>query len=226
MRSTNMIGMQMENESNIKHKKINPPVLYVGTPVALITTCNEDGTSNISPISSVWSLGDRFVLGMSSSSKCRENILREKECAINFPSAQLWGAVENIARSTGCNPVPKHKIKAGYEYVKDKFTKSGLTAFPSETIRPVRINECPIQVETKVMDIHSPGGEWPEERPESFSIVEVLVTAFHAHENIIIPNSNHINTNAWKPLFYVFRDYFGGGENLGRTFKTGNYETQ
>lgn len=217
--------MNTNSLSKIKHKKINPPVLYVGTPVALITTCNEDGTSNISPISSVWSLGDRFVLGMSSSSQCRENILREKECVINFPSALLWESVEAIARATGRNPVPEHKAKIGYEYVKDKFSKSGLTPFPSETIKPERINECPIQVESKVMDVHSPGGKWPEERPESFSIVEVLVTAFHAHENIVLPDSNHIDTNKWKPLLYVFRDYFGGGENLGRTFKTGNYET-
>jgi len=38
---------------------VDLPVLYFGTPVALITTVNPDGSSNISPISSAWALGDR-----------------------------------------------------------------------------------------------------------------------------------------------------------------------
>jgi flavin reductase (DIM6/NTAB) family NADH-FMN oxidoreductase RutF len=87
--------------NNFEHKTIRPPVLYVGTPVVLITTCNQDGTANISPMSSAWALGDRFVLGMSSSSQCHENTLREMECVLNFPSASLWPSVESIARSTG-----------------------------------------------------------------------------------------------------------------------------
>jgi len=205
--------------SHIKHKTVSPPVLYVGTPVALITTCNEDGTANISPISSAWALMDRFVCGMSSFSQCHENTLREMECVINFPSASLWSSVEKIARSTGRNPVPPHKVKIGYEYVKDKFALSGLTPISSETVKPPRINECPIQIEGKVVATHGPGGEWPSERPETFSIVEVLVTKIHAHENIIVPESDYIDTNHWQPLLYVFRHYFGTGEDLGRTFK-------
>ena len=205
--------------SHIKHKTVRLPVLYVGTPIALITTCNEDGTANISPMSSVWALGDRFVCGMSSSSQCHENTLREAECVINFPSASLWRSVEKLARSTGRNPVPPHKIKIGYEYVRDKFTLSGLTSIPSETVKPPRIKECPIQIEGKVVATHGPGGEWPIERPETFSIVEILVTKIHAHEDIVVPETDYIDTNRWQPLFYVFRHYFGAGEDLGRTFK-------
>lgn len=108
----------------IKHKVIRPPVLYVGTPIQLITTCNQDGTANISPMSSAWALGDRLVLGISSSSQCHKNMLREKECVVNFPSASLWPSVESIARSTGRYPVPPHKIKIGYKFVKDKFVMS------------------------------------------------------------------------------------------------------
>ena len=44
--------MYNKPEYPIKHKTVRPPVLYIGTPVALITTCNEDGTANISPMSS------------------------------------------------------------------------------------------------------------------------------------------------------------------------------
>ncbi|GAN77081.1 hypothetical protein [Acidisphaera rubrifaciens] len=51
------------------HITITPSVLYVGTPVALITTLNPDGTTTISPMSSAWMLFDRVVLGMTSTSK-------------------------------------------------------------------------------------------------------------------------------------------------------------
>jgi flavin reductase (DIM6/NTAB) family NADH-FMN oxidoreductase RutF len=206
-------------EHPVSHKTVRPPVLYVGTPVVLITTCNEDGTANISPMSSAWALGDRFVLGISSTSQCHANILNERECVLNFPSASLWQSVERIARSTGRNPVPPHKVKIGYEYVKDKFAKSGLVPIPSETVKPPRINECPIQVESKVVAVHEPGGEWSKERPETFAIVEVLVTRIHAHEDVVIPDSDQIDTEQWQPLLYVFRHYFGTGKDLGRTFK-------
>jgi flavin reductase (DIM6/NTAB) family NADH-FMN oxidoreductase RutF len=115
--------------------------------------------------------------------------------------------------------VPPHKAKIGYEYVKDKFEMSDLVPIPSETVRPPRINECPIQVEAKVVAVHGPGGDWPQERPETFSIVEVLVTRIHAHENAVIPGSDQIDTNQWQPLLYVFRHYFGTSKNLGQTFK-------
>lgn len=69
------------------------------------------------------------------------------------------------------------------------------------------------------MAIHGPSGDWPKERPETFSIVEVLMTKVHAHENILIPNSDKIDTDQWHPLLYVFRHYFGTGKELGRTFK-------
>src|SRR5215213_6740804 len=63
------------------HRVINPSILYVGTPVALITTLNADGTPNISPMSSAWALGDRVVLGMSTGSQGSENAVREGECS-------------------------------------------------------------------------------------------------------------------------------------------------
>jgi len=120
--------------SHIKYKTVRPPVLYVGTPVILMTTSNEDGTANISPLSSAWALFDRFVCGMSVASRCHENILREMECVINFPSASLWPSVEKIAHSTGRNPVPSYKVKIGYEYVKDKFEQGGFTPSPRKPL--------------------------------------------------------------------------------------------
>src|SRR4029453_11075439 len=46
------------------HLTIEPSILYVGTPVALLSTANDDGTINLAPMSSAWALGDVVVLGV------------------------------------------------------------------------------------------------------------------------------------------------------------------
>ncbi|MGH7051205.1 MAG: flavin reductase family protein [Acetobacteraceae bacterium] len=201
------------------HVTITPSVLYVGTPVALLATMNADGTSNISPMSSVWALFDRLVLGLTATSKGRENAVRERQLTINFPTPDLWSKVEALARTTGRNPVPGHKARIGYEFEPGKFARAGFTPLASEAVRPPRIAECPIQFEAEVMDVHDPAGDWPAERAEAYQIIETRVLRVHAHRNLVIPGTSHIDTRRWSPLLYVFRHYFGTGPDLGRTFK-------
>jgi flavin reductase (DIM6/NTAB) family NADH-FMN oxidoreductase RutF len=40
-------------------RTIEPKILYFGTPVALISSLNEDGATNLAPMSSFWALGGR-----------------------------------------------------------------------------------------------------------------------------------------------------------------------
>jgi flavin reductase (DIM6/NTAB) family NADH-FMN oxidoreductase RutF len=47
------------------HKTIEPSILYFGTPMALISTMNLDGTANLAPMSSAWWLGFNGALVMS-----------------------------------------------------------------------------------------------------------------------------------------------------------------
>jgi flavin reductase (DIM6/NTAB) family NADH-FMN oxidoreductase RutF len=212
-------NLQCTSPSDETHIEIAPPVLYVGTPVVLVTSLNPDGTTNISPMSSAWMIFDRAVLGMTSTSQGRENAIRERQMVLNFPSPDLWPRVEAIARATGRDPVPAHKKKIGYRFEPAKFEVSGFTPQTSSLVRPLRIAECPIQLEAEVVACHEPGSGWPEERPEAFQIIEAKVIRVHAHRNIVVPGTNHIDTARWHPLLYVFRHYFGTGIDLGRTFK-------
>jgi flavin reductase (DIM6/NTAB) family NADH-FMN oxidoreductase RutF len=50
-------------------------------------------------------------------------------------------------------------------------------------------------------------------------IAETRVTRVHAHADIVIPGTNHVDTGRWEPLLYVFCHYFGTGPDLGKTFK-------
>ncbi len=197
---------------------ITPSILYFGTPVALITTMQADGSVNISPMSSAWALDDRVVLGVASRGQCAINLARLGECVINLPDATLWQCVEAIAATTGSDPVPEYKRAMGYRFEADKFAHAGLTALPSHIVAPPRIAECALQLEARVMATHACG----DDPTDSSLIIEARIERVHAHRNIVVPGTQHVDTARWSPLLYVFRHYFGTGERLGANFRAGS----
>src|ERR1700685_954697 len=129
---------------------IEPAILYLGTPVVLIGSTNEDGSPNLAPMSSAWFLGWRCMLGLARNSKTTGNLIRTRECVLNLPSANLVAAVDALARTTGSDPVPPGKIRRGYRHEKRKFDIRGLAATPGETVAAPRAAECPVQIEARV----------------------------------------------------------------------------
>ena len=116
------------------HITSEPPILYFGTPVVLISTVNEDGSYNLAPMSSVFWLGWRCLLGLSAVSKTPQNMLRARECVLNLASVDNVAAVNRLARTTGSHPVPEAKVCRGYRFKRDKFAVAGLTAVASDTV--------------------------------------------------------------------------------------------
>lgn len=194
------------------HVPIDPARLYVGTPIALVTTMSPDGSRNIGPMSSAWTLGRTIVLGWGADSQTLANLEREGECVVNFPHADRWEQVEAIATLTGQNP-PTSSRGPRIAFSADKWTPGGFTPQESDLVRPPRIAECAIQCEARVQAIHVPRG--PDRA--LFRIVEVHVRRIHADRAILDPGSeHHVDTEAWSPALYVFREYFGTGPRLGR----------
>lgn len=193
------------------HVVIEPKILYVGTPIALITTLSPDGSVNIGPMSSSWTLGRTVVLGWGAGSQTLANLERDGECVINYPHADRWSQVESIAMLTGKSPVPAEK-EDQFRSSNDKWSAGGFTAQPSQVVTPPRIAECAIQCEAEVQAIHRPEG--PD--GESFRIVETYVRRIHAARSIVRAH-DHIDTDVWSPALYVFREYFGTGIRRGRT---------
>lgn len=193
-------------------RAIEPKILYFGTPVVLISTCNEDGSANIAPMSSAWALGYTIMLGLGAAGKTAENLARTRECVLNLPSEDLWPAVERLAPLTGKNPVPDYKQSSAFRYERDKFGAAALTPLPSLDVTPPRVAECPLHLEALVRDIR------PLRADSTALAVEVEVVRVHARSDII-HGERHISPSAWRPLIYNFRHYFGLGQELGKSFR-------
>jgi flavin reductase (DIM6/NTAB) family NADH-FMN oxidoreductase RutF len=191
------------------HRTIEPTILYFGTPVALISTLNEDGTPNITPMSSAWWLGWSCMLGLGTMGKTSENLIRTRECVINLPSDEQVAHVDRLALTTGRNPVPEKKAGWGYRHEPDKFGTAELTPQPSLVVGPPRILECPVQMEGVVHDVR------PFGKNVSANAFEVHVVKLHVEESLLDLSGPrpHIDAERWRPLIMSFTRFFGlGGE--------------
>ena len=199
------------------HTTIEPSILYFGTPVVLISTRNEDGTTNVAPMSSTWFLGWGSVIGLNSGSQTTLNLLREKECVLNFPSADQAYMPDRLARLTGRNPVPADKLAMGYRYEKDKLGAGGVTATPSDLVKAPRVTECPIQLEALVQACHPFSGFEP---PRAYGTnatgiphvlaFELKIVRVHAEDSLLVPDKkNRIDPDKWRPLIMSFAQYYG-----------------
>lgn len=187
------------------HKTIEPTILYFGTPVALISTLNEDGTPNLAPMSSAWWLGWTCMLGFGQMGKTSDNLIRTRECVINLPSADQVTHVDRLALTTGSNPVPHKKLSWGYRHEPDKFATAGFTEQPSLTVAPPRVAECPVQMEG-IVHHYRPFG-----KNVSANAFEVHITKLHVSEDLL--DGIRIDPVRWRPLIMSFCRFFGlGGE--------------
>ena len=196
------------------HKAIEPAILYFGTPVVLISTLNEDGTYNLAPMSSVFWLGWRCMLGLTAFSKTPQNMIRTGECVLNLPSVNEVAAVNRLALSTGSNPVPEFKLHKGYRHESDKFGIAGLTPVPSETVAPPRVRECPVQLEAVVEATHHLAAEDAVQR--GFTVcIEVRIQRVHLEESLLMDGElNRIDPDKWRPLIMSFQKFYGLGAEL------------
>jgi flavin reductase (DIM6/NTAB) family NADH-FMN oxidoreductase RutF len=110
------------------------------------------------------------------------------------------GISERIAPTTGAAKVPPSKQDL-YRQEADKWSLGGFTPTASVHVAPERIADCPIQVEARVRAINPTHGG-----------AEAVAT--HAHEDLVIPGTSHIDLDRWHPLCYTFRHYFAQGDRV------------
>lgn len=191
------------------HVVLEPNILYLGTPVVLVSTIDDDGTHNLAPISSAFWLGWRGVLGIAADSKTARNLVRTAQCVLNLPSVNEVSAVDRIARTTGNNPVNEFRHAMGYVYEPDKFGRAGMTKVAADTVSAARALECPIQLEAVVAAVHGIGEDSHELRG-AIKLFEVRVQRVHVHPDLLMAGkSNRIDPDKWSPLIMNFQKFYG-----------------
>ncbi len=196
------------------HIKSEPSILYFGTPVVLIGTLNKDATYNLAPMSSIFWLGWRAMLGLSSRSQTTKNMIRTGECVLNLASVDEVAAVDRLALTTGSNPVPESKIEKGYRYEPDKFGIAQLTPIESESVVAPRVKECRVQLEA-VVETTNPIADQDVKLRGNLVCIEVRIKRVHIDESILMyQDQNKVDPDKWRPLIMSFQEFYGLGSRL------------
>ena len=184
-----------------------PNMFYYGCPVVLLSTIDEKGKADVTPISCTFTLGTNAVIALVKLNQAYENVMAVPEVVLNLPNASMWEQVEKIAPYTAKDPVPAQKA-AKYTHTDDKFALGGFTPLASDKVRPPRVAECPIQAEAKVVNVNDRNG---------YVLVELEIVQVHAQDHLVM-EGNKINPLQWEPLIYNFKHYYGIGEHKGLNF--------
>jgi flavin reductase (DIM6/NTAB) family NADH-FMN oxidoreductase RutF len=189
-------------------RELNPKMLYFGTPVVLVSSLNDDGSTNIAPMSSAWWAGNTAMLGLSVNSQTVRNLQQRPPCVLNLVDATMVDAIDRLALLTGRPDVPEYKRDRGYRYEPDKYAAAGLTPTAAEAGQPTGIAESPIQMHGLVQACHDIGGA-----DSGLRAVEVAVLHTHVEEDLLMAqHPNYIDPLRWDPLIMKFTEYFAGGQ--------------
>jgi len=196
------------------HQSCEPSILYFGTPVVLISSMNENGSYNLAPISSVFWLGWRCIIGIGTNTKTAQNLIRTKECVLNLPSVNEVEAVNRLALTTGVYPVPERKREKGYRFEPSKFEIAGVSPTKSQIVSVAGVKECPVQLEAYVTAIH-PIGEDDVTLKNRIVSIELKIMKVRLEESILKYNdSTHVDPDKWRPLIMSFQHFYGLGKQI------------
>lgn len=144
-------------------------------PIAFASTVDENGVNNLSPFSffNVFSAAPPILIfsparnGRTNTTKdTYNNVKKVPEVVINIVNMDILHQM-----SLSSSPFAPEV---------DEFVKAGLTPVASETIRPMRVQEAPVQFECKVNQVIELG-----DQGGAGNLVICEVTKIHIHEDIL-----------------------------------------
>ena len=175
------------------------------TPAAMITSISEDGVPNIITLGEVFnvSLANPPIAGIAVRKATYSHglISRSREFGINLPTSRL------LKKTDFCGGVSGRDV--------DKFAETGLTAIPSKHIKPPLIDECPVNLECRVLSIQEVGDH-------DLFLGEVL--EIHV-DGSALDDSGQIDYTRLDVLCFLFNlsgkaEYWSIGEKLSDAFLT------
>lgn len=169
--------MKSISPQDISTKKLHGYLLAAISPrpICFASTVDSKGEVNLSPYSffNVFSANPPVMI-FSPARRVRdntikhtlENVLETKEVVINVVS---YSMVQQMSLSS-----------TEYEKGVNEFVKAGFREIPSETVKPPRVAEAPVQFECKVINVVSLG-----EHGGAGNLVICTVERIHIDENIL-----------------------------------------
>ena len=152
--------------------------IIVPRPIALVSTVDEAGNSNLAPFSFFAGVGSAppTVLfcpalrgGAAPQSGQRKDTLRNVEATREFVINIVNEAIADQANATSAEVPPEV----------DEFQLSALTAVPSEVVKPPRVAESPAQMECKLLQVIYTG-----DQPASGVVVLGEIVRFHIRHDL------------------------------------------
>jgi flavin reductase (DIM6/NTAB) family NADH-FMN oxidoreductase RutF len=155
-------------------------------PIAFASTIDSDGNPNLSPFSFFNAFGvNPTTLIFSPSRRGRDNTTKHTY-------ENIKEVPEVVINVVNFDMVHQASL-ASTEYPKgvNEFIKAGFTPLPSETIKPFRVKESPVQFECKVRQVIETGSGGG-----AANLVICEVNMIHVHEDILdengVPDPNKI----------------------------------
>ncbi len=145
-------------------------------PIAFASTMDEKGNHNLAPFSffNVFSANPPILIfsparsGRNNTTKdTYENAKKIPECVINVVTYDM---VHQMSLTS--SPYPSHV---------DEFVKAGFIPVPSETVRPLRVKESPVQFECKIIEVKELGTQGG-----AGNLIICEVTRIHIREDLLV----------------------------------------
>lgn len=165
------------------------------SPAALITSVDRKGRPNIITLGEVFNISIRepVIVGIAIRPATYSHALisESREYVVNLPPTRI------LAQVDGCGSI------SGRDGI-DKFEAFGLTPVPAAEVSPPLIEECPVNIECKVISIHTIGDH---------DLFLGDVAAVHV-DGDKLGGSGRIITEKLDMLVYVTGEYWSVGRQL------------
>ena len=180
----------------MKKKQIKPFRPIYPSPAGLVTSISEDGQPNIITLGEIFniSIAKPVIVGIAIRKQRYSHTLisATREYVVNLPTAAMAKAVDQVGCVSGRDV--------------DKFAEFGLTPVSADNVRPPLIDECPMNIECRVIGIQEIGDH------DLFLGEAVTV---HIAEGAL-NEQGRIIVEKLDPLCYLAGEYWRVGAKLGR----------
>lgn len=178
--------MKLQLPLSKAHRVIAPRIAYIVTSIDKKGRVNAGVFSNLTSVSTQ---PERLVLGVYKEWDTIKNIRQTKEFVVNVPSKDLVEQVWICGDKYAGNPIPRGI---------DELKIAGLTAIPSEKVKPPIIAECYAHLECKVV--------WVKDVGNHFLVLGEIVASSFSPE--YLDKDFIVNIDKAKPLMEISRNLF------------------